>query len=93
MLRHVDVSIPPLIAELRYAAPPRLLSGAERAVIEIATTDAEARTQSRALGRFLLRGESVASSKIERVSASVDDFARALAGSRANASAASIIDA
>ncbi len=93
MLRHVDVSIPPRIAGLSYRASPRLLSLAEQAIIEVATTDAEARTQSKALGRFLLRSESVASSKIERVSATVDDFARALAGSRANASAVSMVAA
>ncbi len=93
MLRHVDVSIPPRIAGLSYGASPRLLSLTEQAIIEVATTDAEARTQSKALGRFLLRSESVASSKIERVSATVDDFARALAGSRANASAVSMVAA
>ncbi len=45
------------------------------------------------MGRFLLRTESAASSKIERVSASVKDYARALAGSRANASATSMVSA
>jgi len=93
MLRHVDTSVPPLIADLSFTATPELLSVTERAVIEVAATDAEARTQSRALGRFLLRSESVASSKIEHVSASVGDFARALAGSRANASAVSMVAA
>jgi Fic family protein len=93
MLRHVDAAIPPLIGKLTYQATPELLVASERAVIEVATTDAEVHTQSRALGRFLLRSESVASSKIERISASVDDFARALAGSRANASAASMVAA
>lgn len=93
MLRHVDAAIPPTIAGLNYLAAPGLLADTERAVVEIAATDAEARTQSKALGRFLLRGESVASSRIERVSASVGDFARALAGSRANSSAASMVAA
>ena len=93
MLRHVDVSVPPLIADLAFEAPSGLVAETERAVIEIATTDAEARAQSHALGRFLLRTESAASSKIERVSASVGDYARALAGSRANASAVSMVAA
>ncbi|MFF2484866.1 Fic family protein [Microbacterium sp. NPDC058062] len=93
MLRHIDVSIPPLIADLAFEAPPGLVAETERAVIEIATTDAEARAQSHALGRFLLRTESAASSKIERVSASVGDYARALAGSRANPSAVSMVAA
>lgn len=93
MLREVDASIPPLIATRTYRAPSALLADAERASVEIAATDADARSRSQALGRFLLRTESVASSKIERVSASVDDFAKALAGSRANASAASMVAA
>lgn len=93
MLRHVDVAIPPRIAGLGFVGTPELLTMSERAVIEIASIDAEARTQSQALGRFLLRTESAASSKIERVSASVDDYARALAGSRANASAVSMVAA
>ncbi len=93
MLRHVDVSIPPRIAGLDFTAPPPLAALAERAVVEIASTDGEARSHSRALGRFLVRSESAASSKIERVSASADDYARALAGSRANASATSMVAA
>lgn len=93
MTRSVDASIPPFIAGLTYLASPAVNTTAERAVIEIATTDGEARSQSRALGRFLLRSESVASSKIERVSASTEDYARALAGSRANPSAVSMVAA
>lgn len=93
MLRHVDAWIPPSIAALTFDAGPRRSADGERAVIDIATTDTEARAQSGALGRFLLRTESVASSKIERVTASPEDFARALAGSRANASAVSMVAA
>ncbi len=63
MTRSVDTSVPPFIADLMYAASPEVNAAAERAVIEIATTDGEARAQSRALGRFLLRSESVASSR------------------------------
>lgn len=46
-----------------------------------------------ALGLLLLRTESVASSKIEAVEASVDDYARALHGVRANSSAVSMVAA
>ena len=42
---------------------------------------------------LLLRTESVASSKIERIDASVDDYARALHGSQAHASAVSMVAA
>ena len=93
MMNAVDTSVPPLIAQLAYAASPALNAVAERAVLAIGATDAEARPQSRALGRFLLRGEAVASSRIERVSAGTADYARALAGSRANSSATSMVAA
>jgi Fic family protein len=93
MLRHVDVSIPPRIADLDFSAEPGLATVAENAVMQIASTDADARSHSQSLGRFLLRTESAASSKIEKVSASATDFARALAGSRANANATSMVSA
>ena len=70
MLRHVDVSIPPRIAELTITVRPELTTITESAVMEVASTDVDARSHSQALGRFLLRTESAASSKIERVSAS-----------------------
>ncbi len=93
MLRSVIVAIPPRIASLTFAPSPRLTAASERALVEVLTTDGEARSQSRALGRFMLRTESVASSKIERISASASDYARALAGSRANSSATSMVAA
>ncbi|MFB7890760.1 Fic family protein [Microbacterium sp. NPDC056044] len=93
MLRSVAASIPPRIAHLSHVPSPAVTAAAERALVEVATTDAEARAQSRALGRFMLRTESVASSKIERISASASDYARALAGSRANTSATSMVAA
>lgn len=43
------------------------------------------------LAAMLLRAESVASSKIERIEASVDDYARALHGIRSNPSATSMV--
>ncbi|WP_231637148.1 hypothetical protein [Microbacterium sp. No. 7] len=93
MLRHVDVWIPPLIASLDAEIDPASLSRVEEAVVEISRTDAGGHPPSSALARFLLRGESVASSKIERISASTEDYARALGGSRANASASSMVAA
>lgn len=55
--------------------------------------DGEASGQPAALARFMIRSESVASSKIERVSASTEDFARALAGQKSNSSAVSMVAA
>ena len=93
MLRTIVVSVPPLISGLTFSPPPEVAAAAERALIETAATDGEVRAQSRALGRFMLRTESVASSKIERLNASAVDFARAMAGSRANTSATSMVAA
>ncbi|MFC8683396.1 Fic family protein [Microbacterium ureisolvens] len=93
MLRSVTVAIPPRIASLTFVPATHLIAASERALVEVMTTDSEARAQSRALGRFMLRTESVASSKIERISASAADYARALAGSRANSGATSMVAA
>jgi Fic family protein len=67
---------------------------------EIAALDAIARLDQAsagqtvgALGTMLIRLESVASSKIEHLDADVGDFARALAGSRANDSATAMVAA
>jgi len=44
------------------------------------------------LSTLLIRTESVASSKIERITANVDDYARALHGSKANESASAMVN-
>ncbi|MDP2014458.1 MAG: Fic family protein, partial [Actinomycetota bacterium] len=46
-----------------------------------------------ALGGLLLRTESVASSKIEQIVASIDDYARAMYGNKGNSSAVAMVDA
>lgn len=93
MLSEVTVSLPPKIAYLDYS-PPRtlapLLDAADRAVVAL---DAGAGTQLQSLGQFLIRTESVASSKIEHVEASPTDYARALGGIKANESAVSMVAA
>jgi Fic family protein len=65
----------------------------EAAVAEIVALDQTHGEHLDALGSVLLRTESVASSKIESVVASLDDYARALHGSRANTSATSMVAA
>ncbi|WP_245958604.1 Fic family protein [Microbacterium bovistercoris] len=45
------------------------------------------------MSRFMMRTESVASSKIERITASAADYAKALAGNRSNSSATSMVAA
>lgn len=89
----VDASKPPLIAELDYAPSLSSIVLMESALLEIARTDAAAAGNSAALSRFMARTESVASSKIERITASARDYARAVAGNRSNASATSMVAA
>lgn len=92
MLDSVEASIPPMIAELEPPLDPISAVAAEQAVVEIARAE-HATGGLAALGRFLIRTDSVSSSKIEYEEASAEDFARALAGSRANRSARSMVAA
>ncbi|MFG1921758.1 Fic family protein [Cryptosporangium sp. NPDC048952] len=72
------------------ALPASAIAQGEDALREIAALDQAHGEDLGALGVLLLRTESMASSKIESVEASLDDYARALHGSRANASATSM---
>lgn len=93
MLTEVATRVPPRIAGLDFHMPGDLTVAGERALVALGGMDGEVSGQPVALGRFMIRSESVASSKIERVSASVDDFARAIAGNRSNPSAVSMVAA
>jgi len=93
MLREITVSLPPMIARLDYRPDPSLtvaLSDAARAVIAV---DTDPRGHLGALGGLLLRTESVSSSRIEQVDATLEDYARAVAGIRSNESASSMVAA
>ncbi|MCS5714284.1 Fic family protein [Herbiconiux sp. CPCC 205716] len=92
MLSEVTVAIPPSIATLEIPGGATTL--------EIEALDAIARLDQAsdgqtvgALGMMLIRLESVASSKIEHLEAGVGDYARAMAGSRANESATAMVAA
>ncbi|GAA1213815.1 Fic family protein [Rhodoglobus aureus] len=91
MLKEIDVSIPPHIAELNYTPSSDTATELEKAIREIVLTDADSDSQLSSLGRFLIRTESVASSKIEQIEASLDDYARAMAGIKSNESAVSMV--
>ncbi|NYE20438.1 Fic family protein [Microbacterium immunditiarum] len=93
MLIEVETRLPPVIAELDFPLPPHLMAASERALVALGAMDGEASGQPTALARFMIRSESVASSKIERISASAADFARAIAGNRSNPSAVSMVAA
>jgi len=93
MLANVDATIPPHIADLRYDPSLEETLASERALLAVAQADTDAEGHSAALSRFMVRSESVASSKIERISASARDYAKALAGNKSNASATSMVAA
>ncbi|WP_292764039.1 Fic family protein [Microbacterium sp. UBA3486] len=92
-LASVDATIPPMIAGLDFATPTATVVASEGALLAIAQADTDAEGHSAALSRFMMHTESVASSKIERITASATDYARALAGNRSNASATSMVAA
>lgn len=92
-LRSITVSLPPLIAELQITIEAEVAAELEGAMNEISRLDNAYGADLAALGTLLLRTESVASSKIEQVEASLDDYARALHGSHANSSAVSMVAA
>lgn len=92
-LTSIRTSVPPSISRLDYSTPPVAAAQAEAALVEVLRADDAAEGHSAAMSRFLLRSESVASSKIEHIWAGAEDYARAVAGSRANASATSMVAA
>lgn len=91
MLTEIDAAVPPMIAGLDYSIPRELIGACEEALVAVAGMDAAAADSPAEMTRFMVRTESVASSRIERVVASTEDFARALAGSAANDSATSMV--
>lgn len=86
-LSEIQVSIPPLIGKLIYQASPNLVSPLETAVADLREVDSGSASSLNTMASFLIRTDSIASSKIESIEASTEDFARAIAGSKANQSA------
>lgn len=82
-LTHVEVSIPPRIAGLHYDPTGTVARTHESAVIAVARLEAGFGDHLAPLADFLLRSESVASSKIEHIDAGWRAFGRALAGGKA----------
>lgn len=90
-LAEVTVSLPPHIATLSVPpTPPRELA---RALSETEELERVAGDLLKPLARFLIRMESVASSRIEQVEASTVAYARALGGLKENSSAVSMVSA
>jgi Fic family protein len=90
MLRSITVHLPPHIAAVPLTLDGRTMASMEAAAREITALDREQSAELGVLGATLLRTESVASSKIERIEASGDDYARALHGNRSNTAATSM---
>ena len=93
MLRDVVVALPPSIAGQTIDIDSALAADVELAMREISALDGVHGAGLEALGVLLLRTESVASSKIEAIEASLDDYARALHGIKSNSSAVSMVAA
>jgi Fic family protein len=93
MLGEIAVSIPPSIADCHVPIDASLAAVVESAMSEITALDSSHGAVLDGLEVLLMRAESVASSKIERVQASLDEYARALHGTRSNPSAVSMVAA
>ena len=89
----VVVTLPPMLADHDVPLTASQAADVEEATREITALDNSSGEVLHALGVLLLRTESVASSKIERVEASLEDFARALHGVKTNSSAVSMVAA
>ncbi|QNE36541.1 Fic family protein [Leifsonia shinshuensis] len=93
MLTSVEATIPPFIAELVFVSDPSIQVAQEAAIRALAELDADTGPGAGAISAFLIRTESIASSKIEHIEATTEDFARALAGVKANTSATAMVSA
>ncbi|MBM9460415.1 Fic family protein [Nocardioides sp. zg-536] len=93
LVREVTVSRPPYIAEREYPMDRPLRAMTTASVGDLSHLDLVHGRTLKALNHLQLRTESVDSSKIENVDASLADYGRALLGSGANASATSMASA
>ncbi len=92
-LREITVCIPEHIKDLSLTIPGELAQEIDAATAQIANLEATAGSTLAPISSLLLRTESVASSKIEMISASIEDYARATHGNRSNDSATSMVAA
>lgn len=92
-LREVTVSLPPYIRDLDYPMDRPLTAMVTASAGDLSHLDLVHGRTLKALNHLQLRTESVDSSKIENVDASLADYGRALLGVGANASAVSMASA
>ncbi|GAA1725471.1 Fic family protein [Aeromicrobium alkaliterrae] len=89
-VREIVVRRPPTIAGLSMTHDRSLKVTMDSALAGLAQLDLTHGRKLGALDQLLLRTESVSSSKIENIEASLGDYGKALHGGRANASAVSM---
>lgn len=77
-LREIEVEVPARIANLPVDLPDSLVERCHIVERDIATLDTEYGGHLSGLTSFLIRSESVATSRIEHLNADMDDFARAI---------------
>lgn len=93
MLAQITVTIPESIRASTLELPGDLASRLDECARLVSELDRVHGARLAPLGGMLVRTEAVASSKIERITATSEDFARAMNGSRANAAAVSMVAA
>lgn len=91
MVSSIAVCIPAEIATYSFSLDSRLISKSELAVSAISHLDGVYGDTLKSLNRLLIRVESVASSKIENIHATPQEYARALYGNKSNSSAMEMV--
>ncbi|GAA3339444.1 Fic family protein [Curtobacterium pusillum] len=89
----ISASVPPRIADAQWTPDADTAALLDRAATAVRDLDEHHGTGLTVLGGVLDRTEAVASSRIEDESATLDDFARAAVGIRANSSATAMVRA
>ena len=91
MVRSIRTCIPAEIATRTFTLGSELVTRSESAVKAISNLDSAHGEVLKSLDRLLIRTESVASSKIEDLSATSEEYARALYGNKSNSSAVAMV--
>ncbi|WP_146240702.1 Fic family protein [Curtobacterium sp. MCPF17_011] len=93
MVRSVRCSLPPRIAHRTWTAPPSTADFVSRVTERLTELDRRRGDRTATFDLLLARTEAVSSSRIEDEHATLDDYARALVGIRANGSATAMVGA
>ena len=91
MVRSIKISIPPKIAKQAFALSSDLIAKSESAIKAIANLDNAYGQMLKPLERLLTRTESIASSKIENLFATSEEYAQAQYGNKSNSSAVAMV--